>query len=77
MGEMTIRNIDEALMLTLTDIAARRGIDVEELAAALLKTALLDRKGRRAEGAMAILAAQSTYAARDSVELLREDRDRR
>lgn len=76
MGEMTIRDIDDALLVELRDAAARVGVDAESLAVDLLKRGLLARRGSRAAGARAIQAAQPYPSPIDSVDLIREDRAR-
>ena len=76
MGEMTLRNLDEALLVELNETARRRGIGVENLAADLLRSGLRQHRQDRAAVARAILAAQPHAATTDSVDLIREDRER-
>lgn len=76
MGEMTIRDIDDALMGELRAMADRHRVEPEVLASLLLRSAMRSRPGGRTAGAMAIIAAQPGIAEHDSVDLIREDRER-
>lgn len=76
MGEMILRNLDDGLLVELREMAIRRGLETDALALELLRSAVRTRKEGRAAGARAILAAQPTVARRDSVDLIREDRNR-
>ena len=77
MGEMTIRNIDDALLVELSRAAERRGTDLETLARDLLNDALRGRRSGRADVARAIVGQQDRPSEIDSVDLLREDRESR
>jgi plasmid stability protein len=77
MGEMTIRNIDDALLVELREIAERQGTDVESFAADLIRRGLRARIGGRAAVAREIQAAQPTLLPVNSVDLIREDRAHR
>ncbi len=76
MGEMTIRNVDDALLVELERLAEIRGIQADVLAAELLWKGLGQPMRDRAAGAKAILAAQPTRSPIDSVNTIREDRAR-
>ena len=76
MGEMTIR-LDEALAIDLTSRAGELGMTPDALAARLLAGALTRTPDRRAAAARAIQAAQPHRSPYDSVDLIREDRERR
>ncbi|MGA0593605.1 hypothetical protein [Enterovirga sp. CN4-39] len=76
MGEMTIRNIDESLLLELRQAADRLGVDAESFAADLIRVGLRARSGNRAARARAIQAAQAHPSPINSVDLIREDRAR-
>lgn len=76
MGQVLIRNIDDAAMARLRARARRKGVSLErELRAILVETARLDETGFRERAA----AFRSKLAGRqhsDSTRLIREDRDR-
>ena len=76
MGEMTIRDIDEALLVELTEAAKRVGVDVETFAADLIRRGLQARAGSRSVVARSIQAAQPAPSPIDSVDLIRRDRAR-
>lgn len=78
MGEMTIRGMDEETLAALRKEAERRGVEPEEYARLLLRSALprASVPGRdRAAVARAILATQAPRPDINSVDLLREDRE--
>lgn len=77
MGEMVIRDLDDAMIVELSEMAVRRGLSVEALAAELLRRALNPQTADRSAVARAIQAAQPRRSRLDSVELIREDRHRR
>lgn len=72
MGEMTIR-LEDALLIELREIASRRGMAPDVLAADFLRSGM--RGVDRAARARKILAAQSVHDV-DSVDVIRELRDR-
>ena len=74
MGEMTIRNLEEALLVELGRMADLRGVEADVLAADLLRKALERTVRDRAAGARAILAAQPVPSPINSVDTIREDR---
>ena len=79
MGEMILRNLDDALLIELHRMAKLRGVEAEELAANLLREHIAPppapRRDRAAE-AHAIQALQPRPSPFDSTKLIREDRDR-
>ncbi len=77
MGEMTIKGLDEALLVELRAQPERHGIDPETCATDLLRQAIVQRRQDRAAVARAVLAAQQKKAETESVVFIREDRTRR
>lgn len=76
MGEMWISGLDDALLRALRQKADALGIQPEVLAAELLRKGLDWPMLDRARVARAIQAAQQTRSRLDSVDLIREDRNR-
>ena len=75
MGEMTIR-LDDALLVRLEARASLLRTDAGSLAADLLRRGLASYGSGRAAAAREILAQQTNPAARSSVDIVREDRER-
>lgn len=76
MGDVTIRGVEEAVLAELRLQADRRGLDHEAYAAELLRQSVAMRRHDRAAVARAILAAQPEVSTVNSVDLIREDRNR-
>ena len=74
MGEMTIRNIDDALLLELRDGARRRGVAVDDLAIDLLRQGLRQSSATRLPVARRLLS-HGGRSPISSVELLDQIRD--
>ena len=76
MGEMTISGLDDALLSALRDKADALGLAPEILAAELLRKGLDRPLLDRARVARSIQVAQIRPSPLNSVDLIREDRDR-
>ena len=74
MGEMTIKGLDEALLIELKSQAERHGVDPEAYAADLLRQSLALHRRDRSAVARSILATQRQKAETESVVFIREDR---
>jgi antitoxin FitA len=75
MGQVIIRNLDDAVVANLKRMAARDGKSLEQfLRDVLAETALADREGfvEFAKG----MRERSRPAFKDATDLIREDRDR-
>lgn len=77
MGEMTIRNLDDALLAALREKASLLGMNDEAFAADLIRKGLAGPGHHRATVARAIQAAQPAPSHLDSVDFIRADRRRR
>ena len=77
MGEMILRNLDDALLVELQEHAQRRGVSADVLAVDLLRLGLRGPKRDRAAEARAIQALQRPRPDLDSAQLIRRDRDER
>jgi hypothetical protein len=76
MGDMVLKNVDEAVRIELERLGRARGVSAEQYAADLIRQAVAVRRADRTAVARAILASQAHPAKTSSAVFIREDRDR-